>query len=83
MNFRFTKKKIIGSVIIPIIFLTIVWGLLSNTPALIDNPTIWTGFLSTILLMHDFTNIFALGSVLFFVLEMVFVYLLWSLFQKK
>lgn len=79
MNFRFTKGKVIWSIVIPLIIWILVF-IIGSTRALLTNvPTIISSFLS----LHDLANIFGLGNISLFVIEVIIVYIIWSIFQKS
>ena len=76
MNLKFKKIKVIGSIVIPLIIWTIV--IIIGT-FFRNTPTILIGFLE----IHDLGNIFSIGNIYLFIIEIIIVYVLWSLFQKK
>ena len=78
MNFKFKKIKIIGSIIIPIIIWIVVL-ILGSVRMLSNVPTIIRSFLE----IHNFGNILSLGNISLFIIEVIIVYIIWSLFQKK
>jgi len=79
MNFRFTKLKVIGSIVIPLIIWIFILILGKNVGMLSNVPTILRRFLE----IHDLANIFGLGNISLFIIEIVIIYVIWSLFQKK
>jgi len=78
MNFKFKKIKIIGSIIIPIIIWIVVL-ILGSVRMLSNVPTIIRSFLE----IHNLGNILSLGNISLFIIEVIIVYIIWSLFQKK
>tara|TARA_Y100000310_G_C20506636_1_gene726719 strand:- start:302 stop:574 length:273 start_codon:yes stop_codon:yes gene_type:complete len=79
MNFKLTKLKIIGSIIIPIIIWILVFVLGGKGTLLVNVPSILRGFLS----LHDLGNIFGFGNISLFIIEIIIIYFIWSLIQKK
>jgi len=75
MNLKFTKRKVIGSVIITIVLWILL--LILNTFMLINIPLI-SGFLE----LHNMAQILSLGNLFLFIIEMVVVYIIWSLIEK-
>ena len=79
MNFRFTKIKVIGSIAIPVIVWIIIF-IIGGINSLLENiPEIISKFLS----VHDIENIFSFGNISLFIIEIMVVYVIWSLIQKK
>lgn len=76
MNFKLTKIKVIISVAIPIILFIIIMQL----PVLLNNsPKIIQYYLN----MYRFDNILSLGNIFLVIIEILIIYLIWSLIQKK
>lgn len=76
MNFKLTKQKVIASIAIPIIVWIFVFIIsISNS--------IYLTFIKSILDMHDVGNIFSVGNISLFVVEIIIVYVILSLFSKK
>lgn len=76
MNFRFTKGKVIGSVVITLV----VWILVFTIgPSYSNPPSFIRGFLE----IHNGVNIFSLGNISLFIIELIIVYIIWSLIQKR
>ena len=78
MNFKFKKIKVIGSIIIPLIIWIVVL-ILGSVRMLSNVPTIIRSFLE----IHNLGNILSLGNISLFIIEVIIVYIIWSLFQKK
>lgn len=76
MKFKITKGKVIGSIVIPLI----IWILVFTIGPLYNNPP---SFIQNFLNIHDRGDIFTMGNISLFVIELIVVYLIWSLFQKK
>ena len=79
MNFKLTKGKLIGSIIIPVISWILVFILGSKGTLLTNVPSIIRSFLE----LHNLGNIFGLGNISLFIIETIIIYLIWSLIQKK
>lgn len=75
MNFKITKVKVIGSIVIPLI----LWALIATTTFSISSENLFTSFLE----IHNMANIFAIGNIFIFLVEVIVVYLVWSLFQSR
>lgn len=75
MDFKFSTKKAIGSIIITIVlfWIPLFFIKLQNAPAIIRN------LLDTI----NISKIFSLGNIFIFLVEFAIVYLIWSIFQKR
>ncbi len=76
MNFKITKGKAIGSIII----LLIIWILIFTIGPLYNNPH---PFVRSFLEIHNRVNILSNGNISLFIIELVIAYLIWSLFQKQ
>lgn len=76
MDFRFHKIKVIGSIVIPLI----IWIFVFTIGPLFRSPPV---VIRSFLEIHDLGNIFAFGNISLFIIEIIFVYVLWSLVQKK
>jgi hypothetical protein len=74
MNFKLTKGKVIGSIIVPVIIWVLVFTLRFENP-----PSIIRRFLE----IHNISNIFSFGNISLFIIEIVIVYSILSLIQKK
>lgn len=77
MNFKFTKGKIIGIIVIPLIIWVLIF--IIGSTILTKVPTIIRSFLE----IHDRANIFSGGNISLFVIEIIIVYIIWSLFQRR
>jgi len=77
MNFKLTPKKIIASIVLPSI-LFILFSYIIDIPRRNDLP----GIIVRLSLSHNATPIVARHVVLF-VIEIIILYILISLFQKK
>ena len=78
MNFRFTKGKVIGSIVVPLIIWILVF-IIGSTGALLTNvPSIIRSFFE----LHDLANIFSMGNISLFVIEAIIVYIILSIFQR-
>lgn len=77
MNFKLTRSKGVISIIIPII----IWASLFviNTSWIENLPAIIVNFLS----MHNISNLFTIGNIFLFLIEVLAIYLILSVFQKK
>jgi xanthine/uracil permease len=75
MNFKLTKIKVIVSIIIPILFW--IWLFSKNFSNV--SSKIFLQFLQ----IHDGGNLFSLGNIILFLIEVFVVYLIFSLIQKK
>ena len=75
MDFKFSTKKAIGSIIITIVlfWIPLFFIKLQNAPAIIRS------LLDTI----NISKIFSLGNIFIFLVEFAIVYLVWSIFQKR
>ncbi len=74
MNFKLTKGKEIISIIIPIILWVLVFTLRFENP-----PLIIRSFLE----IHNGDNLFSFGNISLFIIEVVIIYLILSVIQKK
>lgn len=76
MNFRPKKLKVIFSIIIPVLVWLIVFFIKLGTEA----PRIIVNFFE----LHNFTNLFSIGNIKLFLIEVVIVYLILSiLFHRR
>jgi len=76
MNFRPTKLKVIFSILIPVITWLIVFLIKLGAEA----PKILINFFG----LHNFTNLFSIGNIKLFLIEVVVVYLILSiLFHRR
>ncbi len=75
MNFRPTKFKVIASIVIPLL----IWIIL----ALFNSISLKSTFLMNFINMHNFSNLFSLGNIILFLVEILVVYLVISVFHKK
>jgi len=75
MNFKITKIKSIGSIIINIILwvVLVLQGFLSST-----SPN-WLSFLAVI----DLNNVLSSGNIFLFIASLVIIYVIWSLIDRK
>jgi len=76
MNFKTEKIKVIGSIVIPII----LWILVITIGSSFKSPP---EILINFFVIHNISNIFSLGNIFLFLIEVAIVYIIWSLFQKK
>lgn len=75
MNLRFTKTKVIGSIVITlIIWVTIFIMNISEVSS--------TKFFTNFLEIHNLANIFSTGNLFIFIVEIVVIYIIWSFFQR-
>jgi hypothetical protein len=74
MNFRLTTTKGILSIIIPAILWILVFTVKFITP-----PKIIQEFLS----LHDLNNLLSGGNIILFVIEVVILYIILSLLQRR
>lgn len=75
MDFKLTKLKVIGSIFITLLF----WIILAIFSSGVNSPNLFTNFLQ----FHNFVSIFSIGNIFLFIIELIIVYLIWSLIQKK
>jgi len=75
MNLRPTKFKAIASIVIPLL----LWIIL----ALFKTISFSSNLLMKFVNLHDFGKLFSLGNLLVFIVEVILVYLIVSLFHKK
>jgi len=75
MNFKLTKGKIITSIVIP----ALIWASVIIFGQSLGNIDAIRSFLA----IHNFSNIFAFGNIALFIIEIIIIYLIISLFQKK
>ncbi len=75
MNFKITKGKIITSILIPVL----IWAAIILFGQSLSKIDLITGFLA----IHNIGNIFAFGNIALFVIEVIIIYLIVSIFQKK
>lgn len=75
MNFRPKKWKVIWSLLLPILF----WILL----AVYKFPSVQSAVLRNFFNMHNLSDLFSSGNIVIFVIEVVAIYLILSLFQRK
>jgi lipoprotein signal peptidase len=78
MNLKLTKGKAIISIIIPIILWVLVFSII-NTSWITNFPA----FVIRFLVMHNTGNLFSTDNIVLFIIEIVVVYLILSIFQKK
>lgn len=76
MQFKITKMKMIGSILIPLIIEILVFIIGSS----FTNPP---SFIRAFLEIHNLVNIFSIGNLSLLIIEIIIVYLIWSLFQKE
>ena len=76
MNFKITKIKSIGSIIINIILwvVLVLQGFLSSS----TSPS-WLSFLAVI----DLNNVLSSGNIFLFIASLVIIYVIWSLIDRK
>lgn len=76
MDFKLRRVKVIGSIVIPFLIWILVFMI---GPLLKSPPSIIRNFLE----IHNLGSLFSFGNISLFLIEILFVYLIWSLFQKK
>jgi len=81
MNFKFTKKKVIWSLIINLIiwalFFIIIRSIMSR--AMITDPGTWSKYFELINPINSFSSM----NFQFYVITLILIYIIYSLFQKK
>jgi xanthine/uracil permease len=75
MNFRLRKTKVLSSIIIPVI----LWVIL----AFVDVSKISSKIIINFISLHNFDSLFSSGNILLFVIEVVVVYIIFSIFQRR
>jgi carbon starvation protein CstA len=76
MNLRLRKGKVIWSIIIPVLF----WLFLILFSKVI---TVKSLIIKNFFAMHNLTNILSTENIILFVIEVVVIYLILSVFQRK
>jgi hypothetical protein len=76
MNLRLSKGKVIWSILIPVLFwvFLILFSKAMNIKSLI---------IRNFFDMHNFTNILSTENIILFVIEIVVIYLILSIFHRK
>ncbi|MBR9705120.1 hypothetical protein GOV12_06930 [Candidatus Pacearchaeota archaeon] len=79
MDFRLTKRKVITSIVIPVIMWIGVFMISFFESYFQDTPKFLYNFLS----LHDMINIISSGNITIFIFEVVIVYVIMSIFQRR
>jgi len=77
MNFKITKGKAIVSIVIPVI----LWILIITIGRTLSS--IQSGIIMRFLQIHNLNNLFSFGNISLFIIEVIIIYLILSIFQKK
>jgi len=80
MNFKLKNWKIITSILIPLIIWIII--ILTSRNIVVNGGQI-PGFIVYFLNIHDVGHIFSIGNIFLFLIEIIIIYILLSLFDKK
>jgi hypothetical protein len=83
MNLRLTKFKVIASIVIPLLFWIILFFLSKVVLGSYNGGTIIPNFLVKFFVLHNFSSLFSLGNIFLFLVEILVVYLVISIFHKK
>jgi len=79
MNFKLKKWKLIISIVIPLILWIGIIALSRSGILLYNIP----GFIQQFLSLHDLVNLLDIGNLFLFLIEVIIIYLISSLFDKK
>jgi hypothetical protein len=79
MNFKLTKGKAVISITIPVA----LWVSLFFMSQVVLNGENTPFFIIRFLGMHNLNNLFSFGNISIFLIEVLAIYLILSIFQKK
>lgn len=83
MNLRPTKFKMIASIVIPLLFWVFLFFLSKIVLGSYTGGTIIPNLLVKFFVLHNFSSLFSLGNIVLFLVEILVVYLVISVFHKK
>jgi hypothetical protein len=75
MNFKFRKSKLVTSIVIPLL----IWIIL----AFVNENNLSSNLLIKVISLHNYDSILSYGNIFLFLIEVIIVFLIISLFHRK